>query len=118
MTRHIIMTLADDTTETECGSCRHVAVPDRILGTRICARPEFRDPNDALPVVWLSGRWVGRADACLAAEAAASRLVEIAPEDAALFTQGLRSGPDSASATKGAAGRRIRNALREHGRKR
>ena len=82
MTRRIVLTLADDTTATECGMCRHVAIPDRILGTRVCARPEFRDPNDALPVVWLSGRWVGRADACLAAEAAASRMVEIAPDDA------------------------------------
>ncbi len=100
MTRRIVLTLADDTTETHCGAC-----------------PQIGEPRGHWCSIW-GAMTIGRkrSPECLAAEAAASRLVEIAPEDAALFTQGLRSGPDSASATKGAAGRRIRNALREHGR--
>lgn len=117
MTRRIVLTLADDTTATECGMCRHVAIPDRILGTRVCARPEFRDPNDALPVVWLSGRWVGRADACLAAEAAASRMVEIDPEDAraaiAVYDESCREAGATGEFPEWAP---IVKALREHGR--
>ena len=72
MTRRIVLTLADDTTATHCGSCRHER------GNRFCLLLSRSLPGP---------RWSPppRDPECLAAEAAASRLVEIAPEDEAHF---------------------------------
>lgn len=69
MTRRILLTLADDTTDTECGACQYVhdvtawCVP--FWDGASAGAGGLRDPR------------------CIAAEAAAARMVEIAPEDAA-----------------------------------
>lgn len=69
MTRRIVLTLADDTTETRCGDCEH--------------RRHTYHATSVTTVCGVFGRDVGlRLPECLAAEAAASRLVEIAPDDA------------------------------------
>ena len=70
MTRRILLTLADDTTATECGAC-----PARL-------------PFECALFGGYSGpQMMTRAPACIAAEAAAARMVEIAPEDAAAWSR-------------------------------
>ena len=74
MTRRIVLTLADDVTKTECVSCD--------------MRESYLDPPRDTCLVFgdldqvTRRNYVKRHDRCLAAEAAASRLVEIAPDDA------------------------------------
>lgn len=75
MTRRIVLTLADDTTETHCGSCLG-------LHNFSDSQPHRCDiVTTYLPSAGERSR-ARRHDRCLAAEAAASRLVEIAPDDA------------------------------------
>jgi hypothetical protein len=61
MTRRIMLDLAPDTTDEDCGSCNE------------CGG------------AWVGGEWTNwsRGPDCIAAEAAAARMVEIAPEDVA-----------------------------------
>lgn len=68
MTRRILLTLGETTTEKKCGNCRHNRVG-------YC-----RPFDDYIPD---SGLGYYRLRKCLAAEAAAARMVEIEPEDLA-----------------------------------
>lgn len=68
--RRILLTLPEDTTATKCGSCEHLTADVcPIFGPLAYATRVAKTPT--------------RHPACLAAEAAAARMVEIAPEDAA-----------------------------------
>ena len=105
MTRRIILTLADDITKTECVSCD--------------MRESYLDPPRDTCLVFgdldqvTRRNYVKRHDRCLAAEAAASRLVEIAPEDAAHFAAWAEHATGSAvSETRW----NVIVVLREHGR--
>lgn len=71
--RRIMLTLAEDATETHCGGCVHLgsAIDDLWCGA-------FRSRTRGYE--WEPGR---RLPECIAAEAAAARMVEIAPEDVA-----------------------------------
>ena len=83
MTRRIVMTLADDTMDTECGGCDYAScLPYAEPMIYVCTRSEFamRTPDGGYETA-IRERGE-RVAACIAAEAAASRLVEIAPEDA------------------------------------
>jgi hypothetical protein len=66
--RRILLTLAEDTTETECGSCEHLTADVcHISGPLAYATRGAKTPTRHVD--------------CLAAEAAAARMIEIAPED-------------------------------------
>ena len=83
MTRRIVLTLADDTTGTECGECDYAScLPYAEPMIYVCTRPEFatRTPDGGYETAIRERR--ERVAACLAAEAAAPRLVEIDPDDA------------------------------------
>ncbi len=68
--RRILLTLAEDATETECGSCDHLTADVcHISGPLAYATRGAKTPTRHVD--------------CLAAEAAAERMVEIAPEDVA-----------------------------------
>ena len=96
MTRRILLTLADDTTATECGAC-----PARL-------------PFECALFGGYSGpQMMTRAPACIAAEAAAARMVEIAPEDAAALGPWVVTGGYTDEHT--AAADRIERALEAHG---
>ena len=75
--RRILLTLAEDATDTECGSCLGL---DNVIdwcgpfGVRLV--DEIRDSD-------VPGYRHARCAECVQAEAAASRMVEIAPEDVA-----------------------------------
>ena len=77
MTRRIVLTLADSVLDYHCGKCAFVTSEHGVgaSGEPFCSM---------FGMTWLTtnGGLPRRLDACLAAEAAASRLVEIAPEDA------------------------------------
>lgn len=121
MTRKLLLTLADDVTETSCGSCDYASLmPCTEPTIYICTRPEFatRDASGKYETAERPGRT--RLPACIAAEQQAARLVDIDPADAAAWSVPLHlqpNGSTSASATKGAAGRRIREAMRDHAKK-
>lgn len=73
MTRRIVLTLADDTTETECGECDYAScLPYAEPMIYVCTRPEFatRTPDGGYETAIRERR--ERVAACLAAEAAAS----------------------------------------------
>ena len=77
MTRRIVLTLADDTTDTACGGCDYAScLPYAEPMIYICTRPEFatRTPEGGYETA-IRERGE-RVAACLAAEAAASRLVD------------------------------------------
>ena len=92
--RKILLTLAEDTTETECGACPHA------MGVRCYA---FR--------AYVGGDRV-RLPECLAAEAAAARMVEIAPEDAKILHMLVGDYADQWD-TEGSL-RQLRSTLRVH----
>lgn len=111
--RRILLTLPEDTTATECVSCDH----------RYSRRPteagEWTDRCNAFDVVLdkVSRRnFVKRAPECLAAEAAAARMVEIAPEDETALRVGnavLAALPDTSARTILAYRWRIAEAVRD-----
>jgi|JI8StandDraft_1071087.scaffolds.fasta_scaffold02180_14 Na+-translocating ferredoxin:NAD+ oxidoreductase RNF subunit RnfB len=118
MTRRIVLTLADDTTGTECGECDYAScLPYAEPMIYVCTRPEFatRTPDGGYETAIRERR--ERVAACLAAEAAASRLVEIAPEDAraaiAVYDESCREAGATGEFPEWAP---IVKALREHGR--
>jgi len=99
MTRRILLTLADDATDTRCGSCDYIhdvtawCVP--FWDGAAAGAGGIRDPR------------------CTAAEAAAARMVEIAPEDAAALGPWVVTGGYTDEHT--AAADRIERALEAHG---
>ena len=81
--RKLLLTLADDVTETSCGSCDYASLmPCTEPTIYICTRPEFatRDASGKYETAERPGRT--RLPACIAAEQQAARLVDIAPESA------------------------------------
>lgn len=94
--RRILLTLAENVTETHCGSCPHIGEP----------HGDWCSVWGALPL------WRKRIPECLTAEAAAARMVEIAPEDVAnvRFDLWAPSGEDEDHK----AVERVENALRAH----
>lgn len=77
MTRKLLLTLADDVTETSCGSCDYASLmPCAEPTIYICTRPEFatRDASGKYETAERPGRT--RLPACIAAEQQAARLVE------------------------------------------
>lgn len=96
--RRILLTLPEDATATECGSCdlvRHVSTCDGPMD--YCAR-WTKTIETRLPE-------------CLAAEAAAARMVEIAPEDA---RDGTVDAPQANREANPGAYMRVYKALRAH----
>lgn len=110
MTRRIVLTLADDTTETHCGSC---------LGLHNFSDSQPHRCDIVVTYLPSAGERsrARRHDRCLAAEAAASRLVEIDPEDAraaiAVYDESCREAGATGEFPEWAP---IVKALREHGR--
>lgn len=101
--RRILLTLAEDTTETHCGSCRALsAFRGKVILARSCS--VFRERMDT------NGPAV-RLPECLAAEAAAARMVEIAPEDA---RDGTVDAPQANREANPGAYMRVYKALRAH----
>lgn len=105
MTRRILLTLDESVTETECGECS-------LRTHRWCeplgVRLDYVSEDDDRLV---------RHPECLAAEKAAERCVEIAPEDADLATVPTRrisQGLEDALPGYAAASERIQIALKEH----
>ena len=98
MTRRILLPLAEDTTETECGSCSRRDTVRDYMGEVFSRCVEFGEVIDDQ-----------RPSECRAAEAQAARMVEIDPRDAALVT--LEVGGDVG------ARERVESILRAHGRK-
>lgn len=92
--RRILLTLAEDATATECGACPHA------MGVRCYA---FR--------AYVGGDRV-RLHECIAAEAAAARMVEIAPEDAKILHMLVGDYADQWD-TEGTL-RQLRSTLRAH----
>ena len=107
--RRILLTLAEDATETECGGCRgldHVIDWCGPFGVRLV--DEIRDSD-------VPGYRHARCAECVQAEAAAARMVEIAPEDAALDSASLSYPVDEEHDERiRDAWERIENALRAH----
>lgn len=94
--RRILLTLAENVTETHCGSCPHIGEP----------HGDWCSVWGALPI------WRKRLPECLAAEAAAARMVEIAPEDAKILHMLVGDYADQWD-TEGTL-RQLRSALRAH----
>lgn len=97
--RRILLTLAEDTTETACGSCDHLTADVcHISGPLAYATRGAKTPTRHVD--------------CLAAEAAAARMVEIAPEDVAKVRFDLwapNGDPHECDAAD-----RVENALQAH----
>lgn len=94
--RRILLTLPEDATETQCGGCPHLGEP----------HGHWCSVWGALPI----GR--KRLPECIAAEAAAARMVEIAPEDVAKVRFDLwapNGEPHECDAAE-----RVEDALRAH----
>lgn len=109
MTRSILLKLADDVTDTVCGSCDYAScLPYADPMIYVCTRPEFavRVDGGYETAIRVSGE---RVAACISAEQQAARMVEIAPEDAAVVA--LAPIDDLGAVI------RVSDALREHGRK-
>lgn len=104
--RRILLTLAEDATETECGSCLgldHVIDWCGPFGVRLV--DEIRDSD-------VPGYRHARCADCLAAEAAAARMVDIAPEDAKILHMLVGDYADQWD-TEGTL-RQLRSTLRAH----
>ena len=100
--RRILLTLADDTTETHCGSCDHLTADVcHISGPLAYATRGAKTPTRHVD--------------CLAAEAAAARMVEIAPEDAKILHMLVGDYADQWD-TEGTL-RQLRSTLRAHAKK-
>jgi hypothetical protein len=110
MTRRILLTLADDTTVTKCRGCRFLSLGKCLtFGMRLEIDPDGDTQYDVL-----------RAHACINAEAAADRLVDVHPADAARVTVSntrLPVGDPEAYRAAKDARRRVTVALREHGKR-
>ena len=110
MTRRILLTLADDTTDTGCGSCDYAScLPYADPMIYVCTRPEFavRVDRGYETAIRVRGE---RIAACLAAEQRAERCVEIDP---ALARQAIADGGEGAAYV--GAWDTVASALREHG---
>ena len=102
MTRRILLPLAEDTTETECGSCSRRDTVRDYMGEVFSRCVEFGEVLDDQ-----------RPSECRAAEAKAARMVEIDPADVRIDC----IVPATISADDEEAVTRLENALRAHGRK-
>lgn len=105
MTRRIMLTLAEDVTETHCGSCPRL----RSFGSRcgLWGWDHRVKGADGSP---------RRRDECLAAERAASRMLDVTPEDAAAWRQCV-DVLDLPTSRQHAKRCDVEDALREHAKK-
>lgn len=101
MTRRILLTLADDANDMYCGSCRQIEVPEGYCTA-------FGDGHGA------DGR---RSPECIAAEAAAARLVDIDPADIAEYSWRTSDDHRPLDPWEEEAKARVEEAIRSHGRK-
>lgn len=111
--KKILLTLADDVTETSCGSCDYASLmPCTEPTIYICTRPEFatRDASGKYETAERPGRT--RLPECIAAEREAARLVDIDPVDlnACGWDVWAPHGYDEAA-------NRVENALADHAKK-
>lgn len=99
--RRILLTLAEDTTETHCGSCDHLTADVcHISGPLAYATRGAKTPTRHVD--------------CLAAEAAAARMVEIAPEDAAGWCHARYPYWSGSESERKTAWERVNDTLRAH----
>lgn len=116
MTRRLILDLADDVTDTVCGSCDYAScLPYADPMIYVCTRPEFATRVDGgyETAIRTGG---ARIPECIAAEQAAARCVEIEPD---LVRRAAIDCivPNTIAADAQEAASELEAALREHGRK-
>lgn len=116
MTRSILLKLADDVTDTVCGSCDYASyLPYADPMIYVCTRPEFATRVDGgyETAIRVSGE---RVAACISAEQQAARCVEIEPD---LVRRAAIDCivPNTIAADAQEAASELEAALREHGRK-
>lgn len=71
--KHITLPLADDTTETKCGACRHLGGDDGLVW---CEQPAFAPPDDGTDDQCWPEVWDGlRIAECVEAEASHASLI-------------------------------------------